>query len=217
MDLTLTLSHIWKSYSGKAVLRDISLSFESEGTYVLMGPNGSGKSTLLRICALLESPDRGEVVYRSGDSILEKNMGLRRRITLVLPRVGIFSASVFDNVAYGLKIRGVNGCQRRNKVLQALESVGLDRQRGQHALTLSSGEAQRLGVARAMVMEPQVLFLDEPTASVDPESAKIVEELILTMKRQKKGIVVVATHDRGQADRLADRMLYLDHGTITIL
>jgi len=66
-------------------------------------------------------------------------------------------------------------------------------------------------------MEPQVLFLDEPTASVDPESAKIVEELILTMKRQKKGIVVVATHDRGQADRLADRMLYLDHGTITIL
>src|SRR3990172_11414616 len=101
MSLRLIASSIWKSYNGNHVLKDCSFSFDESGIYVLTGPNGSGKSTFLRLCALLESPDRGEVNYFSGDNPLKKDITLRRRITLVLPKVGVFNTNVFKNAAYG--------------------------------------------------------------------------------------------------------------------
>lgn len=112
MSLKLAVSSIWKGYAGNNVLQDCSFLFDIYGTYVIMGPNGCGKSTFLRICALLEEPDRGEVSYFSEETIFKKDMELRRRITLVLPKVGIFNATVFNNVAYGLKIRGMEDMQR---------------------------------------------------------------------------------------------------------
>ena len=93
--MKLTVSHIAKAYEGRAILKDCSYAFDKNGTYVLMGPNGSGKSTFLRICALLEQADGGTVTYAENGAALQPDMALRRRITLVLPRIGVFNTTVF--------------------------------------------------------------------------------------------------------------------------
>jgi tungstate transport system ATP-binding protein len=215
MKLVLKVSDLWKEYRSIPVLRGCSFSFERHGIYVLTGPNGSGKSTFLRICAFLEDPDRGEVSYFSDDSAVPCGLDLRRRMTLLLPRIGIFNTSVFKNAAYGLRIRGLERNKIEEKVDRILGFVGLHHKKKQNALTLSSGEAQRLGLARAMVIEPEILFLDEPTASVDQGNRQIIEDIILNMKKTGTSTVVITTHDVKQAERLADRLLVMDEGKIS--
>jgi tungstate transport system ATP-binding protein len=215
--IRLVAAHIVKGYRARPVLHDCSFSFDEIGTYALMGPNGSGKSTFLRICALLEEPDGGRVEFYSGRDRLEKNIELNRRITLVLPRIGVFNASVFKNVAYGLKIRKMKHERIVEQVDKTLEAVGLAHKKDQNALTLSSGETQRLGIARALAIEPEVLFLDEPTASIDEENTGIVEGIILTLKREARTSIIITTHDRDQAVRLADRVLMMHDGRIVQL
>ncbi|MCX5718217.1 MAG: ATP-binding cassette domain-containing protein [Nitrospirae bacterium] len=215
MSLRLNISDVWKSYDGKPVLNACSFSFDRNGVYVLTGSNGSGKSTLLRICALIESPDKGEVNYFSGNNIISKDTGLRRRITLVLPGIGLFNATVFNNTAYGLKIRGNKSNEIERNVNEALKFVGLLHKKNHNALTLSSGETQRLGIARAMVIGPEMLFLDEPTASIDNENTQIVEDIILNMKKEDKSKIIIATHDMMQAERLADFLLVMKEGKIS--
>src|SRR4030042_5195749 len=154
MSLILTISHVYKSYNGKPILRDCSFPFEKSGTYVLTGSNGCGKSTFLRICALLEEPDGGEVKYFSGTNLFKKDIELRRKITLLLPKVGIFNTTVFKNAAYGLKIRGMRDPEIKEKVERSLEFVGLTHKRNQNALSLSSGDKQKLRIGRGVVFEP---------------------------------------------------------------
>lgn len=214
MALRLIASNIWKGYNGNQILRECSFSFNEHGIYVLTGPNGSGKSTFLRLCALLEEPDSGEINYFSGEKLVKRDIELRRKITLVLPKVGVFNTSVFKNAAYGLRIRGIGGTEAAAKVDYALEFVGLIDKKNQNALTLSSGETQRLGIARAMVIEPEILFLDEPMASVDEKNTGIIEDIILRMKNDGKSTVVIATHDREQAARLADSFIVMKEGKI---
>jgi tungstate transport system ATP-binding protein len=179
-----------------------------------MGANGSGKSTFFRICMLLEAPDSGEVTYLSGDSILNKDITLKRRITLVLPKVGLFNSTVYNNAAYGLKIRNVSKGEIAGRVEKVLDFVGLSDKKRQNALTLSSGEAQRLGIARAIVIEPEILFLDEPTASTDQENTEIIEDIILKMGKEGRAKVIITTHDREQAIRLAVKVLIMKNGSI---
>lgn len=214
MSLSFTVSHISKRYHGDHVLTDCSFSFDSSGIYALMGPNGSGKSTFLRICALLEEPDSGEVTYYSQGNITRKDRELKRMVTLVLPKVGVFNTTVFRNVSYGLNIRGVKGREAEERVCRALDFVGLTHKKDQNANTLSSGETQRLGIARAIVIEPEILFLDEPTASVDERNTEIIEDIILKMKKNAKSSVVITTHDREQAERLADFIMVMRDGKI---
>jgi len=207
--LRLTASGIRKSYGGIEVLNGCSFDFPDLGVYTLTGPNGCGKSTFLRICAMLEPPDAGEAAYSDGNGVLPHSISLMRRVTLVLPKVGLFNAAVFRNAAYGLRLRGITGREAEDRVNHALELVGLARKRNQNALTLSSGEAQRLGIARALVIEPEVLFLDEPTASVDERNTALIEQIIQSLRREGNTIIVMTTHDRDQASRLADRELLM--------
>lgn len=188
--------------------------FEGKKSFVLMGHNGSGKSTFFRLCALLENPDSGKLNYFSGDRLLLKNMELKRKITLVLPGIGVFNTSVFNNIAYGLKIRKMPKKEIAEKVENALEFAKLSDKRMQNALTLSSGEAQRLGIARAIVIEPEVLFLDEPTAHIDEKNKEVIEDIILKIKKSGKSMVFITTHDISQAERLADVLLSLNNGKI---
>jgi len=239
MGLSLTASNVSKSYNGKVVLTDCSYSFNTCGIYILMGPNGSGKSTFLRICALLEEPDGGEVKFiddntphslpLAGDTtlpipplargglrggVLKNDIRLKRRITLLLPKIGVFNTTVFNNVAYGLNVRGMKSREVEDKVYRALELVGLNDKKDQNALSLSSGEAQRLGIARAMVIEPEIFFLDEPTASLDPHSTTIIEEAITKLKENNRLTIIMVTHNIFQAQRLADMVLFMYDGRI---
>ena len=175
MGLNLEAARLVKSYNGQAVLRECSFGFEAGRTYALLGQNGSGKSTFLRIAALLEPPDAGKVRYWDNDVALPHDLALRRRITLLLPRIGVFNTSVFRNVAYGLKIRGRGAQEVEDRVNDALGCVGLLHKRRQNALDLSSGETKRLGIARALVIEPEVFCLDEPTANLDQKHSDIIE------------------------------------------
>jgi len=215
MSLRLVATHISKSYNGNRVLKDCSFSFDRSGIYALMGPNGCGKSTFLRLCAMLEEPDGGEISYLSEGRPVKKDLLLRRRTTLVLPGIGVFNTTVFRNVAYGLTIRGIRGKEREERVMKELQFVGLDEKRDQGALTLSSGETQRLGLARALVIEPEILFLDEPTASVDRKNTEIIEDIIMRMKKGGRSTVIITTHDRLQAERLADFLLVIKEGKIS--
>jgi tungstate transport system ATP-binding protein len=212
--MKLTVSHIAKAYEGRNILKDCSFSFDRNGTYVLMGPNGCGKSTFLRICALLEQADEGTVSYSENNAALPPEMALRRRITLVLPKIGVFNTTVARNVAYPLRVRGMSHAEIEARVNKTLAFVGLDRKKTQPARTLSSGETQRLGIARALVLDPDILFLDEPTASIDEENTGIIETIIRDMRILGKSMVIMTTHDHAQAERIADRVLRMDRGVL---
>lgn len=211
--MKLSALNLWKAYNGNTAVKNCSYSFEPGKIYTLMGPNGCGKSTFLRLCALLEEPDAGEINYFSNNNALKKDVELRRKITLVLPKVGAFNATVFKNAAYGLKIRGLRKKDIEEKVEKILEFVGLTDKKRHNALTLSSGETQRLGIARALVIEPEIIFLDEPTASIDEKNTGIVEEIILKINKQKGTTIIMATHDVSQAKRLAGNILLMREGT----
>jgi tungstate transport system ATP-binding protein len=217
MSLHLTITNISKGYEGAPILKNCTYFFETQGIYALIGPNGCGKSTLLRICALLEDPDQGEITYHSNHSRLDTDINLRRRITLVLPKVGVFNTSVFKNVAYGLSVRGIKRKEVKAKVAQALQFVGLGHKKNQNARTLSSGETKRLGLARALVIEPEILFLDEPTASVDQENTEIIGRILMQLKKDSRSTIIMATHDADQTRRLADRVLRITDGELQII
>jgi tungstate transport system ATP-binding protein len=133
---------------------------------------------------------------------------------LLLPKIGVFNTSVFNNVAYGLKIRHRPASEVEAHVRAVLESVGLAHKRRQNGLELSSGETKRLGLARALVIAPEVFWLDEPTANIDPQNTEIIEQIILSMKTAGKSTIILVTHDPTQAQRLGDHVLVMDNGRI---
>jgi len=180
MSLELTASNISKSYSGTTVLKDCSFRFRSSGIYALMGPNGCGKSTFLRICALLEPPDSGDVTFFSEGKTVVKDISLMRRITLLLPNIGVFNTTVFKNVVYGLNIRNLQKSDVSTKAENALDFVGLLHKKHQKALTLSSGETKRLGYRTCTRLGTEIFFLDEPTASVDQKTGRSLMKLSRT-------------------------------------
>ena len=217
MGLRLEVAGVSKSYNGQAVLRECAFTFDPGRTYAMLGPNGSGKSTFLRIAALLEPPDTGQVRYLDHGVLLPPDRHLRRRMTLLLPKIGVFNTSVFNNVAYGLKIRGYPAPEVETRVNAVLERIGLSQKRRQNGLDLSSGETKRLGLARALVIEPEVFWLDEPTANLDQKNTEIIEQIMLDMKSLGKSTIIVVTHDPAQAHRLGDHLLVMDNGKIVPL
>jgi tungstate transport system ATP-binding protein len=171
-----------------------------------MGPNGAGKSLLLRLLHGLIEPTAGEV-YWGGRPLNEQ---LRRRQAMVFQRPVLLRRSVSSNVRFVMKLRGIDSSER---VLAALEEVGLADRAGQPARLLSGGEQQRLALARALALEPQVLFLDEPTANLDPFSMAAIEAII-TRCHERGTKIVMVTHDIGQARRLADDVIFLSRGRL---
>ncbi|HSW64599.1 MAG TPA: ATP-binding cassette domain-containing protein [Dissulfurispiraceae bacterium] len=214
MSLAVLLDGVARTYGGETVLGPFTHAFEAGTTTVIMGPNGSGKSTLLRLCALLEAPDAGSIRYYDRDAEVPQDLLLRRRVTLVFPKTTVFRGTVFSNVAYGPRIRGNSPDDLSGQVEEALISVGLVHKIRQDARTLSSGEAQRLGIARALALRPELLLLDEPTASVDEEHTTFLEELIVGLGRQVRTTVIMTTHDRHQAEKLDGRILFMKRGVI---
>jgi tungstate transport system ATP-binding protein len=176
--------------------------------FTLIGPSGSGKTTLLRLINLLDIPTAGKIVFdgtRTSEN--EKSrLSIRRRMGMVFQKPAMLNTTVAENIAFGLKFRGVERSQIDKKVQAALELVGLPGFSGRRAITLSGGEMQRVSIARAMVTEPEVLLLDEPTANLDPVSSEVIEELILKINKDLHTTIILSTHDMMQGERLADRI-----------
>jgi tungstate transport system ATP-binding protein len=206
------LKHITQEYNGKIALDDVSLDIRKGEVLSIIGPNGSGKTTLLRIMGLLDKPVSGEVLYGSVKARKSNATRLRRKITMVFQRAVIFNTSVFENVAYGLKLRGYSGDEIERRVGHALELVEMEKFSKRKAKTLSSGEQQRAVIARALALEPELLLLDEPTANLDPANVAIVEDIIRRLKND--ATVVMTTHNIFQARRLPDRVVCLLDGAV---
>jgi tungstate transport system ATP-binding protein len=212
----IELKNISQTREKRDVLKDVSLSIDRGEVFALIGPTGAGKTTLLRVIDLLDKPSRGQIYYNGADvdSSEKYRLEIRRRMAFVLQKPVVFNNSVYENVAYGLKWRGIHKHDIREKVNAVLEATQLNDYSPRNARTLSGGEMQRVAIARAMVTNPEVLLLDEPSANLDPVSAAKIEDILKNIIREYSVTVIMATHDMAQGQRLADRIGVLFNGEI---
>ena len=201
MNCWLALEGLGLMEGGVRIIEDVSLKVDA-GRTAILGPNGAGKSSLLRLMHGLLRPTAGRLIWPSP---LTQGMVFQRPIML--------RTSVLTNVEYGLKLQGVPAALRRTRAMEALARVGLPELADRPARRLSGGEQQRVALARAWTLEPEVLFLDEPTASLDPASSREVERIIMEMATGGTHIVMT-THNLGQARRIAEEVIFIAEGRL---
>jgi tungstate transport system ATP-binding protein len=206
--LPLALRDVSYSAEGKLLLDGLTFELRAGERTVLLGPNGAGKSLTLRLCHGLLAPGGGSLRWL-GPGAAEA----RARQAMVFQRPVLLRRTALANVTYALSLKGVPRARRQALALKALEQTGLGALAGRQARVLSAGEQQRLTLARAWALRPEVLFLDEPTASLDPAASRSVEEIIAAIHAAGSKIVMT-THDLGQARRLADEVLFLHRGRL---
>lgn len=197
------------SLAGRRLIDGVDLELAADRRTVVMGSNGAGKSLLLRLLHGLIAPTSGTVQWAS--VLPEREM--RRRQAMVFQRPVLLRRSVAANIAYALAVHGVSRGDRKDRIRAALEAASLEHLADRPARVLSGGEQQRLAVARALSTRPEVLFLDEPTANLDPASTLAIEELIGAAHRAGTKIIFI-THDIGQAKRLGDDVVFMHAGRV---
>jgi tungstate transport system ATP-binding protein len=209
------LRSVTKRYGSNVAVDIDSLTIDSGRLYTLTGANGAGKSTLLGILSFLVPPTTGEIFY-AGERVDWKRdllMRRRRKVTLLHQSPYLFGGTVFRNVAYGLKARGIAGEATLRAVDRALETVGLEGFRDRDARELSGGEAQRVALARALALDPEVLLLDEPLANIDRETVGLLEAVIASLP-SRGTTVVMTSHDPGHPARRSGVPIVLEGGKV---
>ena len=204
--LPLLVDKVSYAINGRAIIDCISAEIVAGPRTVILGPNGAGKSVLMRLCHGLLRPTSGAIRWSAAN-------GGRQRQAMVFQRPVMLRRSALSNIVYGLKLAGVGRQERELRARDVLEAVGLAGAAGQPARVLSGGEQQRLALARAWALGPEVLFLDEPTANLDPGAARDVESLVGQIHAGGTKIVM-STHNLGQARRLGDEILFLSQGRL---
>jgi tungstate transport system ATP-binding protein len=207
--LPLEISHLVFESGETRLLHDIDVTLGAGRRTIILGPNGAGKSLLLRLCHGLLKPTSGEIIWRGAGT----SRRVIRRQAMVFQRPVMLRRTAIGNITHTLKIRDVPRKQRRERAEAALALAGLSHLANRPARLMSGGEQQRLALARAWVTEPEVLFLDEPTASLDPAATRAVESLVEGFHAAGTKIIM-ATHDLGQARRLADEIVFLHKGRL---
>jgi len=205
--LPLAISNARVSKRGTEILTDINVTFAKEGFSVMIGPNGSGKTTLLRLAHGLERPKGGQVTWNSAPG------EARARQAFVFQTPVMMRRSTIDNIAYPLIVRGMARSTARERARRWADNIGLNERKNGNALNLSGGERQKLAIARALICEPDVVFLDEPTTNLDGRSTREIETILLSAFRNGTRIIMT-THDIGQAKRLATDIVFLNKGRI---
>ncbi|NVM57951.1 MAG: ATP-binding cassette domain-containing protein, partial [Desulfobacterales bacterium] len=208
------IKNLTKVYGNRTVLDIPELSLEKGKVYGLLGPNGSGKTTLLEILSFLLPPSAGEIVYDSRKVDFSEGFlqGLRREVVMVEQQPILFTTSVYKNVEFGLKIRNVSKDRRKRIVYEVLDLVGMREFAEASAHKLSGGETHRVAIARALACSPKVILFDEPTSNVDIENQIAIEGILRDINIQKGISVIFTTHNRIQATKLADRIVFLFNG-----
>jgi tungstate transport system ATP-binding protein len=206
--LPLTLRDLRFSAGGREIIHGISLSIEAGPATIILGANGAGKSVLMRLMHGLLAPSSGDVSWNG-----QRPERARRGQAMVFQRPVMLRRSALDNVLYALELAGVPRTQRYTQAMGALREVGLAEVANRPARVLSGGEQQRLALARAWALHPEVLFLDEPTANLDPGATREIEAIIRAFDASGTKIIM-STHNLGQARRLGDEVLYLHQGRL---
>jgi tungstate transport system ATP-binding protein len=206
--LPLALSEVCFTAGGRTIIDRVSVQFDAGPSTIILGANGAGKSLLMRLMHGLIPATSGTISWSEPDP--ER---LRRRQAMVFQRPVMLRRSAVANIVYALEIAGVARGERQQLAREALESVGLGHLAHRPARVLSGGEQQRLALARAWALHPEVLFLDEPTASLDPGATREIERVIRAFDAAGTKIVM-ATHNLGQARRLGDEVLFLHQGRL---
>jgi tungstate transport system ATP-binding protein len=206
-----------ESSRGEFTLSISDCLLESGRIYSVIGPNGSGKTTLLNTLAFLQTPSRGRLVFKQKTvdySDRAAVLALRRQAGYLMQNPYLFNMSVFDNIAYGLKVRACPRDEVRRRVEAIMDRMSLSHLAKRNAHRLSGGEAQRVALARTLVLDCDVVLLDEPTASVDLHNIRAVEEAILQFNREKNTTVIFTTHSHDQAYRMSGSLLSIINGKI---
>lgn len=209
----LEISGLVKKYGSKTILDIDKLVVNQSEVLAVIGPNGTGKSTLLRLVACLEKPTAGSIKF-TGHSSLVNDLDIRRRLAMVFQEPLLFSGTVFNNIAYGLKVRKESKAEIDKKVTEMADMFGISHLLGELSINLSGGEAQRVSLARALILKPELLLLDEPMASLDPPTKESLLADLHRILRELDTTVIYVTHERTETIILADRMAVMDEGRI---
>jgi len=219
----LTLDGVRFEIAGRRIIDGVSLTIGGPGKTIVLGPNGAGKSILLRLCHGLLAPTSGTIRWQfaggagnetaSPASAAPEERATRPHEAMVFQKPVMLRRSALANIRYALDLAGIRGPGAEARSRQALARVDLSALAEQPARTLSGGEQQRLAIARAWALEPAVLFLDEPTASLDPGAAHAIERLILTIASSGTKIVMT-THHLPLAARIADDIVFMSGGRV---
>jgi len=208
MILPLRLEELSFAAGGRTLIEPLSAEIGAGPTTIILGANGAGKSVLMRLLHGLLAPTGGRIAWRDPDPAR-----VRRSQAMVFQRPVMLRRSALDNVLYALEIAGMERRARQSVAMEALASVGLEHLAKRPARTLSGGEQQRVALARAWALHPEVLFLDEPTANLDPRATREIERVIQAFDAAGTKIVM-ATHNLGQARRVGDEVLFLHEGRL---
>ncbi len=203
--LPLALDNVSFEIGGMRLIKDMSCTFDAGPRTAIIGPNGAGKSLFLRLCHGLLQPSAGTITWQANGP------SAREAQAMVFQRPVMLRRTARANIDYALKLRGLSRDERQARINEVLRRVGLRRLDASPARVLSFGEQQKLALARAWALKPQVLFLDEPTASLDPAATHDVEEIIQAIHEEGTRIIMT-THDLGQVRRMADDVMFLHRG-----
>jgi molybdopterin-binding protein len=210
----VALHGIQVTRDGKTILDIPELTVAAGEVLAVIGPNGAGKSTLLRVMGLLQAPTAGSVRFQGERVSPADGLAIRRRMASVFQDPLLTDATVWDNVTLGLGFRGVDRDRAAPRVGEWLEQLGIAHLARRQARTLSGGEAQRTALARALVLDPELLLLDEPFSALDqPTRESLIEDMARILHRRRTTAVLV-THDRGEAQALGDRVAVMLEGRV---
>ena len=210
--MVLYIDSLTKKYGKKTVLDIKSLTIEKEKITGITGPNGCGKSTLLNIIAGIDDAYSGNISYDGGPLSRKILEGM----TYVFQKPYLFKRTVLENIAYPLKLRGLSHEEREQRAMEMILRFEIESLKDERADLLSGGESQKVALARALVFEPKLLLLDEPTSSIDPDSIQVMEREILDFNKKTKATIVIVTHNMDQASRLCHNILSLNEGKVVI-
>ncbi|MBU1198786.1 MAG: energy-coupling factor ABC transporter ATP-binding protein [Nanoarchaeota archaeon] len=212
MDL-LKITNLTKSFGNKTILKNLNLTIKKGEIMGIFGKSGVGKTTLLRIINMLEEYEKGKIHFQ-GQNIKTRKLELQRKMAMVFQTPMLFNESVLSNVIFGLRVRGIDRTSAKKRAEKMLTQLGI-KEFDKNASELSGGEAQRVVLIQAIIIYSDLLLLDEPSANLDEKNVKLLEKIILDLKKQQNTTVLIASHDAKHIKNICNKVFCLKNGKLS--